>query len=135
MGKMPWTYSGDPSTSEKDALRFLIGDTDPDDPLLSDSEVEFLINRMRDVDLAAAEAAYSLAGRYSRMADKSVGDLSISLSQKAAAFLELADKLRRKAQVLAVPFAGGISLKQKATIEADSDRVPPAFSRDMFKNE
>lgn len=131
---MVWTYSGDPAANEKDAVRFLIGDTDPDDQLLQDEEILYLVERMKTTEGAAAEAAYSLAAKFSRLSDKSVGDLSLSLSQKAAAFLALADKLRRRASILAVPFAGGISKSQKAATEGDSDRVKPAFSRSMFSN-
>lgn len=41
---MSWTYSGDPSKSQKDAARFAIGDTDSAKPLLQDEEITYLIN-------------------------------------------------------------------------------------------
>ena len=39
----------------------------------------------------------------------------------------------RHAMRSATPFAGGISLAQKDSVEDDSDRVPPAFERDQFR--
>lgn len=131
---MVWTYSGNPAANEKDAVRFLIGDTDPDDPLLQDEEILYLLEHTNEVEGAAAEAAYSLAARFSRQADKSVGDLSLSLSQKSAAFWQLAESLWRRSGLRALPFAGGISKSQKRATEADADRVKPAFSRSMFSN-
>jgi hypothetical protein len=32
---MTWSYSGDPSSSSTDAVRFLVGDTDTNDQLIS----------------------------------------------------------------------------------------------------
>jgi len=40
---MSWSYSGDPSTSPIDALRFLISDTDESSPIMQDEELQFLI--------------------------------------------------------------------------------------------
>lgn len=40
---MSWSYSGDPSTSPIDALRFLISDTDESNPIMQDEELQFLI--------------------------------------------------------------------------------------------
>lgn len=40
---MSWSYSGNPANSELDALRFLIGDTNEDEPIMQDEELEYLI--------------------------------------------------------------------------------------------
>lgn len=40
---MSFTYSGNPETSTLDAVRFMIGDTNPCDPLLQDEEINYLI--------------------------------------------------------------------------------------------
>jgi hypothetical protein len=45
---MAWTYSGDPSSSELDRYRFLIGDTDVDDKVLQDEEINFIIAEYPD---------------------------------------------------------------------------------------
>lgn len=94
---MTWTYSGDPSNSSKDAVRFMIGDTDSTDPLLQDEEITYLVTIHAAVGMAAVGAARAIAARFSREGDKArtVGDLSLSesLSQKSFQFHHLADHL------------------------------------------
>lgn len=41
---MSFTYSGDPSKSDLDAARFLIGDTDETSPIMQDEEIQYIIN-------------------------------------------------------------------------------------------
>lgn len=92
---MAWSYSGDPATSSKDAVRFLIFDTDTNDQLLQDAEINWCISQAGDsVYQAAHDAAYAIASKFSRMAtSKTVGDLSLSYSDRAKAYFELANEL------------------------------------------
>lgn len=92
---MTWSYSGNPADSEKDAVRFLIGDTDANDELLSDEEIDYVIVESGGSKYQAAhDAAYAIASKFSRMAQsKSVGDLSISYADRARAYFELANEL------------------------------------------
>ena len=130
-----WTYSGDPDANPKDAVRFYLGDTDPDDPQFYDQEVLYLLKKFNgNVLLAAADGARALAGKYSRRADKAVGDLRLSFSQQAQHYWELAKRLQTEAGKRAVPYAGGISKSDKKTQEEDTDRVRPAFKRGMMRN-
>jgi len=132
---MVWSYSGDPAANPKDAVRFYLGDTDPDDPQLQDEEILFLVQKFAgNVYLAAADAARGLAGKYSPRADKAVGDLRLSFSQQAQHYWELAKRLQTEAGKRAVPYAGGISKSDKKTQEEDTDRVRPAFKRGMMRN-
>lgn len=41
---MSFTYSGDPSHSDIDEARFLIGDTDDKSPIMQDEEIQYIIN-------------------------------------------------------------------------------------------
>ena len=92
---MAWSYSGDPATSSKDAVRFLIFDTDTNDQLLQDAEINWCIAQAGDsVYQAAHDAAYAIASKFSRMAtSKTVGDLSLSYADRAKAYFELANEL------------------------------------------
>lgn len=92
---MTWSYSGDPASSEKDAVRFLVGDTDTNDQLLSDEEIDYVIVESGGSKYQSAhDAAYAIASKFSRMAQsKSVGDLSISYADRAKAYFELANEL------------------------------------------
>src|SRR5690606_25432890 len=129
-----WTYSGDPSSTDRDAVRFLIGDTDTDDPQVSDEEIDYLLTSHGSVNAAALGAARAILARYSRLVDKSVGDLRLSYSQRVSGYKTLVASLQQRvAMAVATPFAGGLSKSQKESVEDDSDRVEPAFERDQFR--
>ncbi len=97
---MAWTYGGDPSANNRDAIRFLIGDTDTSNQLLQDAEITFLFNQWNsNVYLAAAHACDALYSKFAGKSDysRSVGDLSISTQ-----FGQQADRYRAlSAQLLA----------------------------------
>lgn len=40
---MAWTYSGNPSSSEVDKYRFLIGDTISSEPILQNEEIQYIL--------------------------------------------------------------------------------------------
>jgi len=93
---MTWSYNSS-LTTDKDKVRFYIGDIDQTGQLLQDEEISFLLAEVSNVLLAAAHAAKAVAAKFSRQADKAVGDLRISLSQKAQAYMSLAADLEKRA--------------------------------------
>lgn len=129
-----WNYSGDPTNSNRDAVRFLIGDTNAADPLVTDGEILYLLGEFGAATSAAAAACRAIAAKFSRQADKTVGDLSISASQRAKAFGARADELDSavSASLAPIPVVGGVSIADKATVESSTDRVRPSFTKDGF---
>lgn len=102
---------------------------------LSDESITAILAIESDPRTAAAICAESLAGRYASLVDKKIGDLSISYSQRAKQWAELAGKLRSSARsALFAPWAGGLSEGDKAARRADTDLVQPAFTRTLFEN-
>ncbi len=95
------SYSGDPSTSDLDTVRFLIRDTDISDPAFTDAELTFLLTEWSDPYVAAWNAADTLTSRYAGLASisKSVGDLSLSTSyaSQADSYRQVATNLRAMA--------------------------------------
>lgn len=96
---MTFTYTGDPGSSDRDHIRFLIGDKKQTKQSVTDEEITFLLQQHGDdVTLAAAAAADALANTYSGMAatSKSIGDLSISYEhgETAGRYQKLAARLR-----------------------------------------
>jgi len=138
---MSWTYSGNPAASPTDSVRFLLGDTDSKDKQLLDAEIAWLLSEnSSSVYYAAAQGAQQLAAKYGRLVDQSIGDLSISYSQRQKAYTDLAVKLRMQATTkgglgLATPYAGGIRRSDKEIDETDTDRVKPAFTVGMHNNQ
>lgn len=132
---LDWSYSHDPSTSDKDAVRFLIGDTNSDDKLLSDNEINYVLSAEGTVLQAAINCLQNLIVVYSRQVDTSGDNRSKSLSQRVQSFRTALDSLleRQSMQGLNV-FAGGISKAQKDTQCTDDDRVAPVFTKQMFDN-
>lgn len=92
---MTWTYSGNPGASLLDEVRFLIQDTNTDDQLLSNEEIEYLLDAYGDPYSAAVAAIVSLIGQAARSEEESkrVGDLS--LTRKSGARLAQWEALKR----------------------------------------
>jgi hypothetical protein len=101
------SYSGDPSFSPSDQVRFLVGDTDMDEPYLLDAEIAWMISEAGSADVAAVDACVSIAAKLGQKVDgsKNVGGLSITKNFQAvrAHYLELATTLRQRAYRLHPP--------------------------------
>jgi hypothetical protein len=130
---MSWTYNSTLAT-DLDRVRFLVGDTDTDDKQLQDGEINYVVGFFGSVYGAAAAICEALAAKYARKCDKSVGDLSLSMSQKSTAYRAMAASLRSQGSVLCTPTAGGISIASKDSESADTDRMTPVFARGQFEN-
>jgi hypothetical protein len=128
---MTWSYSGDPSDSDKDSVRFIVGDTDTTDQLVTDEEIAWALTQNSNIYGASAIIAGTIAAKFSRKVDKSVGDLKLSLSQKSKQYLQLQKDLNGKTATRVIPFSGGISIANKDSYKDDTDRVRPAFNIDM----
>ena len=128
---MTWSYSGNPASSEKDAVRFLIGDTDTTDQLLSDAEINYVIAESGgSIYQAAHDACYAIAGKFSRMASsKSVGDMSISYADRAQAFFALANELLELAARREVPTPW---VSPDNIVRAADKIVPPANGTEFY---
>lgn len=88
-----FTYSGNPASSPRDEVRFLIGDTDATRPVLFDAEVDYLLASQPSALAAATEGARRAAARFASLADLSVDGLSIAYSQRRDAYTALAADL------------------------------------------
>jgi len=130
---MTWTYGAAPATSNRDWVRLRVGDTDTTDQLLADSEVDGLLSVYTSKFKAAAACAKAIAARFSRKADTTMGQLSVSHSQKAAAYLVLAAEIEAGIGLDAGRVTSiAISVAARDTEEDDEDRPAPAFTMDTF---
>ena len=134
---MTWTYQ-DTMPTEKDKVRFYIGDTTAGDPMLSDQEIEFALSEAGgDVRAAATLCLTRKAAEWARLADLKEGQLSISYSQRSQQMLALADVITTTTSLFEppMPSAGGIFVADKQAAEGDTGRVVPSFNVDMLDNE
>jgi len=129
---MAFTYI-DPSANARDAVRFLIQDTDSTEPHMTDAEIAYLLttwdNNTYDAAIAAAEI---ISGQYAHRTNysRSVGDLSISESYSSTAieFRALADRLReqRNRQYAPIPRFAAQSMV------ATGDKLVETYKTDFY---
>lgn len=123
---MTFTFNEDLST-DKDLVRFQLGDTDSEDQLISDEMIAALLTKEGSVNGAAISACRYLIAKFSREVDSSIESISVSASQKVAQFKNLVlDLQRNRGGGLAVATTG-ITRTQIAEGREDTDRIPPAF--------
>lgn len=131
-----WSYSGDPSSSDRDAVRYYLGDTDPDDPLVSDGEIDFLLAEWLPVSnsklIVAAVAAENLASRYAREVAVSADGVTVALQDLMDRFLALSGRLRSQdaQRNIGGPDVGGVDLNDVY----DPSVKPLNFSVGMHDN-
>lgn len=131
------SYSGDPTSSPLDEIRFRLGDTDETSELLTDAEIEACILLASDdenANDAAVMAVKAILAKLARSsADRQVGNLRLSKSQVVSHYRALLADLEAGAnRGVSIPFAGGILVADKDIIYDDTSRVPAAFTRSQY---
>jgi hypothetical protein len=105
-----WSYSGDPSSSSLDTVRFLLGDTDHTDELtLSNEEIAFLISEWDNLYFAAAAGAEQLAGQFAREVTYSSDGVTYTGTELQDKYNELAQTLRaayKRKGLYGIPYDG-----------------------------
>ena len=126
------------ASGRRNAVRFLVGDTDSTDAQVQDDEIAFALAQSADnVYSAAAYVCRTIAAKYARRVDTDLdGALRASYSDLYSHYISLADSLdaeAKKQNGLGVK-AGGISKASISVVRQDTDRVTPPFRRDRFRN-
>ncbi len=98
-------YEFDPAGSPADELRFLLGDTVVESPLLADDEVDYLLATSPGTIAAAYSGALALVARFSARADISVGSARKSFTAQADAMQKVADSLAARGGKQGLPTA------------------------------
>jgi len=126
-----WTYNNDPARSPSDAVRFLVGDTIRDRPLLDDREVEWILTQAENTSLRAALACEALWSRFLAISDYTVGSVSKKFSDVAGKFKERAAEFRQDASKNALVSFPAHLKSTKDVLETDSELELPQFSIGM----
>ena len=97
---MAWSYSGDPRTSDRDTVRFTIQDTDSSLQLLTDEEIDFLLERWMpkydSTTYVAAVAAALVSRKFVGIVSVSADGVTVNTSDLVQRYRDLADELRRE---------------------------------------
>lgn len=136
-----YSYSSNPATDDKDAVRALIMDTNYDGNgwMLSDQEILWLLSNEGGQYEAAAAACEMVAARFTgpsrNIIIKRVGDLMKTSGgargggSAGDSWHAMAATLRLHAARTAVPIAGGIDVGDRADRD-DTGLLQPDFSRE-----
>lgn len=97
-----FTYSGDPSTSLRDEVRFLLQDTDTSMQLMTDPELDYLINKWmplyESAYYVASVAASVVSRKFAGVVSISADGVSVSVGDLSTRYAELSKKLRQEHQ-------------------------------------
>ena len=133
---MTATYDN-PGASDKDAVRFMVGDTNPATALVSDEEINWMVTKWMPVhgtiEYVASVIAESIGAKFAREASISADGVSVSLANLGNQFRELAVSLRSQHKSLLVggtPDVGGITPGE----QTDADIAPFDFGTGMHDN-
>lgn len=133
----PSTISSSTMTADGMVVRRLIGDVLAGDQQLADAEIMLALSQYPNRYLAGAECCRWISAQYSRKVDLVQGELKTNYSQQAKSYADRARELQDMGMSRgagAMPYTGGISVSDKDTNEADTDRVAPQFNIGMDDN-
>lgn len=134
---MAWTYSLDPATSDRDEIRFLIGDTEAGLELLQDAEIDYLINKWADVFdsniWTASIAASIIANKFAGIVSVTADGVSVNTADLSTRYAETAMRLRDQYKNDSV--GGGIDIANLMyDAELDESIKPLLFGIGMHDN-
>lgn len=128
---MTWSYTGNPASSSKDAIRFLVGDTVSTDALVTDEEIAWALTQNTNVNIAASIIAKGLATKFATMkVSVKIGPISEEYGNRAKFYSDRAKELEKTAYegtTLNI-YGGGISASDKAIQSSD---YAGSFSKGM----
>jgi hypothetical protein len=133
-----WTYTGSPQINPIDLVHFRLGDTDPDNPIATDSEcAQALADNGNNSWLAAATLAETKAAQLMRApvtvrrGERGSGHTT-QYSDPATWFLTLARTLRMNASIrTSTAYAGGLDVGEKESARRDQSLVQPFARKDL----
>lgn len=134
---MTFTYSGNPASSTRDAVRFYCQDVEINDPFITDEEIDFLITSWANVTdhpmFLAAVVCETIAAKFTREISYSADGVSVGSSELQTKFNQLATDLREQykaSQVGVGPDVGGILIGETY----DETIKPLTWAKGMHDN-
>ena len=135
---MSFTYTRNPASSTKDAVRFLVGQTSTNDPVVVwDAEIDWAITQSGNAYAAAVMIGESMLQQYAAKDALSltVGNLSETYGDRSARLQATLASLKRQMALRGVrPDAGGITFTSRSDHDTNTDLVPMLFTVGMDDN-
>ena len=118
---MSFSYSGDPHSSKLDECRFLLGDTDTNNPIMQDEEIEYLITEAgENVTLLRYKLFLQASTIFARAIKRSLGPQSEDPTSRLNFFKAQAAEYKQKLT------ASGLSMPKCS--------YPKVFHKGMHSN-
>lgn len=147
---MTWTYSGDPSASPKDEMRFVLGDTIqmaifPIDSLgvqvmglVSDEEINYALTKYAPnysvtqggapFFTAAKVLCDSIVAKFTPYVNESTGDESVEVNNRIDQYRKLSQEMEAKIAYNGLTlYAGGTNRTENQTLDNNCDLIKPVF--------
>lgn len=101
---MSFSYSGNPASSKIDLVRFTLGDTQPEQPLLMDEEIQYMVDTSATDSQLLAKAFRQAATTLGiRTVKRTLGPQSEDGTERLKYFRSMADKLEQDQAYAGVP--------------------------------
>lgn len=141
-----YTYTYDPLNDEVDRMRLMLGDTGGGSPssttcIFADEEMEYFIDEGHGNDhLAAHHACVAAASKYSSLADKTLGPMSIKYSSIAESYRQQAEEefgnATNTANVSPTPYSFTSEIGERDIYAEQGDlKVPAFYNRNQDDND
>jgi hypothetical protein len=131
---MAFTYDSDLlSTSELYQIRLEIGDTNEYEFFLEDAEIQWVMDRESSFYSRCSKCCDLIVAKLSKEVDYTSGAVSEKLSQLIDRYKCLKSELSARGSG-SYPWMRSISVSDKETNEADTDRTKPFFKRGLHDN-
>lgn len=130
----------DPENIAIDRIRLLIGDTDPDDLLISNDLYDYFLSSNQDQESQATiKALQYLVAKFARYVNEEIGDHEIDYSSLYTHYKELLSKYTNDPKFSIIgsfkPYCGGISLSDIEANKSDSDNNINPFHQGWFTDQ
>lgn len=130
---MTWTYDDSDlvtttAAGRLNVVRLTIGDTDTNDQLLQNEEIQYFLGEASDDPTGAAIfSVEAILALFTRQVSVTQGPVSWGADKRIENYRLLGDRLKSKATKNAAWFAGGLTKSGKLALDQDADAVQPAF--------
>ena len=131
---MTFTYSSTSLSTNLAKVRLRLGDTNSDDPLLTDEEINvYLDDANDDVRGASLRACRAIVAKFARTVNDSAAGINSSKTSKFTQYKDLLEVLEEDARSgsTATPFVGGVSRARADDTATDTDFRPHSFGVGM----
>lgn len=128
---MAFTYSGNPAASNRDAVRFRVGDTKANATItLADAEIDAeLTATASNVAKTAVRCARRLMGQAMRAVNAPLGEGRDEIRRQYQALIEELENEERQSMTI-TPFGGGTVQSDKDALSDSDTLVQPDFYKE-----